>query len=53
MDSMDYHMLAAFRYETALLDVTRDQFNNSHDYQVIVDYMKARVHELERKFKES
>ena len=52
MDSIDYHMLAAFRYEVAILNESRNEFK-SDEYQLIVDYMKARINELERKFKES
>jgi len=52
MDSIDYHMLAAFRYEVSILNQLKDEFDSS-EYHVIVDYMKARINELERKFKES
>ena len=57
MNSMDYHMLAAFRYEVSNLE-QRQLLTNGNDgvaesIDTVITYMKSRIHELERKFKQS
>jgi hypothetical protein len=57
MDSMDYHMLGAFRYEVAKLEHGEILTNGNDGVQeridIVITYMKSRIHELERKFKQS
>ena len=57
MNSMDYHMLAAFRYEVSNLEqgqiLTNGNDGVPEHIDTVITYMKSRIHELERKFKQS
>lgn len=57
MNSIDYHMLAAFRYEVSKLErgeiIINDNDGVQESIDTIITYMKSRIHELERKFKQS
>ena len=57
MDSMDYHMLGAFRYEVANLEhgqiLNKGGDGVQERIDIVITYMKSRIHELERKFKQS
>jgi len=57
MNSIDYHMLAAFRHEVSSLEQGQILTNGNDGIQESIDtvitYMKSRIHELERKFKQS
>ena len=49
MDSTDYHMLSAFQREVSDLELRQ----NEPDIDTVINYMKSRIHELERRFKKS
>lgn len=57
MNSIDYHMLAAFRYEVSKLErgeiITNGNDGVQEGIDTVITYMKSRIHELERKFKQS
>lgn len=57
MNSIDYHMLAAFRYEVSKLErgeiITNGNDGVQESIDTVIIYMKSRIHELERKFKQS
>lgn len=57
MNSIDYHVLAAFRYEVSNLEqkqiITNGNDNIQESIDTVITYMKSRIHELERKFKQS
>lgn len=52
MNSIDYHMLAAFRHEVSKLE-RGEVLTDTDSIDTVITYMKSRIHELERKFKQS
>ena len=51
MDSIDYHMLAAFRHELWMLQAKSSTAGGDDVIDTVIVYIKSRIDELERKLK--